>query len=74
MKVFTDEPGVQFYCGNFLNGTVKGKNGIAYQKRTGLCLEAQCYPDSPNKPEWPSVVLTPDKVYHQTTIYKFSVK
>lgn len=74
MKVFTDEPGVQFYCGNFLNGAVKGKNGIAYQKRTGLCLEAQCYPDSPNKPEWPSVVLTPDKVYHQTTIYKFSVK
>jgi aldose 1-epimerase len=73
MEVFTNEPGVQFYTGNFLNG-VKGKNGIMYEKRTGLCLEAQCYPDSPNKPEWPSVVLTPDKVYHQTTSYKFSVK
>ncbi|MCX6168460.1 MAG: galactose mutarotase [Ignavibacteriales bacterium] len=74
MEVFTDQPGLQFYCGNFLDGSVKGKNGIMYQKRTGLCLEAQCFPDSPNKPEWPSAVLTPDKVYHQTTIYKFSAK
>jgi aldose 1-epimerase len=73
MDVYTNEPGVQFYSANFLNG-VKGKNGVIYNKRTALCLETQCYPDSPNKPEWPSVVLTPDKVYHQTTIYKFSSK
>jgi len=73
LEVLTNEPGVQFYCGNFLNG-VTGKNGIKYEKRTGLCLETQCYPDTPNKPEWPTVVLTPDKVYHQTTIYKFSAK
>lgn len=74
MEVWTDQPGLQFYCGNFLDGTVKGKNGIMYQKRTGLCLEAQRFPDSPNKPDWPSAILTPDKVYRQTTIYKFSTK
>ena len=74
MEVWTDQPGLQFYCGNFLDGTVKGKNGIMYKKRTGLCLEAQCFPDSPNKPEWPTVVLTTGKVYRQTTIYKFSAK
>jgi aldose 1-epimerase len=74
MEVLTDQPGVQFYCGNFLDGMVKGKNGIAYKKRTGLCLEAQCYPDSPNKPKWPTVELKPGQVYHQTTIYKFSAK
>lgn len=74
MEVWTDQPGIQFYCGNFLDGTVKGKNGIMYQKRTGLCLEAQKFPDSPNKPEWPSSVLEPGKVYKQTTIYKFSIK
>ncbi len=74
MEVSTDQPGVQFYSGNFLNGTVAGKNGVMYAKRTGLCLETQLYPDSPNKPEWPSAVLEPDKVYSQTTIYKFSIK
>ena len=74
MEVLTDQPGVQFYCGNFLDGTVPGKNGIAYKKRTGLCLEAQCYPDTPNKPNWPTVELKPGQVYHQTTIYKFSAK
>lgn len=74
MTVLTDQPGIQFYSGNFLDGTVKGKKGIVYQHRTGLCLEAQCYPDSPNKPEFPSVVLRPGNVYHQTTIYQFSIK
>jgi aldose 1-epimerase len=74
MEVYTDQPGIQFYCGNFLDGTVKGKNGIMYAKRTGLCLEAQKFPDSPNKPEWPSPVLEPGQVYKQTTIYKFSSK
>jgi aldose 1-epimerase len=74
MTVYTDQPGLQFYSGNFLNGSIKGKKGIRYQYRTGLCLEAQCYPDSPNKKNFPSVVLRPGEVYHQTTIYKFSVK
>ena len=74
MEVFTDQPGMQFYSGNFLNGTIRGKNGVQYQHRTGLCLEAQCFPDSPNKPNFPSVILRPGQVYHQRTIYKFSVK
>lgn len=74
MDVLTDQPGLQFYSGNFLDGTIIGKNGIAYQHRTALCLEAQCFPDSPNKPEFPSVVLRPGETYKQTTIYKFSVK
>jgi len=74
MTMYTDQPGLQFYSGNFLDGTIKGKKGIAYQHRTGLCLESQCYPDSPNKPEFPSVVLKPGGVYRQTTIYQFSTK
>lgn len=74
MEMWTDQPGVQFYSGNFLNGKVKGKNGIMYQQRTGLCLEAQHFPDSPNKPNFPSVVLKPGQVYRQATVYKFSVK
>jgi aldose 1-epimerase len=73
MTVYTDQPGVQFYSGNFLDGTAKGK-GVSYQLRTGVCLEAQCYPDSPNKPEFPLVTLRPGEVYHQTTIYQFSIK
>jgi aldose 1-epimerase len=74
MEMYSDQPGLQFYSGNFLNGSVVGKNGIAYQHRTGLCLEAQCFPDSPNRPEWPSTTLRPGSVYHQTTIYEFSTK
>lgn len=74
MEVWTDQPGLQFYSGNFLDGTLKGKQGIMYEKRTGLCLETQVYPDSPNKPDWPSPVLEPGKFYNQTTIYKFFVK
>ncbi len=74
MEMLTDQPGVQFYSGNFLDGTAKGKNGIAYQFRTGLCLEAQCFPDSPNKSNFPSAVLKPGETYRQTTIYKFSTK
>jgi aldose 1-epimerase len=74
MTVLTDQPGLQFYSGNFLDGTIKGKKGIIYQHRTGLCLELQCYPDSPNKPNFPSVTLRPGEVYHQTTIYQFSTK
>jgi aldose 1-epimerase len=73
MEVFTTEPGIQFYTGNFLDGINKGKSGIAYQKRAGLCLETQHFPDSPNQLAFPSTVLRPDQVYQTTTIYKFSV-
>jgi len=73
MTVYTDQPGLQFYSGNFLDGTAKGK-GVSYQFRTGLCLEAQGYPDSPNKPEFPSVTFKPGETYEQTTIYQFSTK
>jgi aldose 1-epimerase len=73
LTVLTDQPGLQFYSGNFLDGSTHGK-GVAFQHRTGLCLEAQCYPDSPNKPTFPSVVLQPGETYKQKTIYKFSSK
>lgn len=72
MEVLTTEPAIQFYSGNFLNGKNIGKNGHAYQYRYGICLETQHYPDSPNKPEFPSVVLNPDSVYHSVTAYKFT--
>jgi aldose 1-epimerase len=74
MEVWTDQPGLQFYSGNFLDGTIKGKNNIVYNHRTGLCLEAQHFPDSPNKTNFPSVVLRPGMTYKQETIYKFGVK
>ncbi|MBQ7239754.1 MAG: galactose mutarotase [Bacteroidales bacterium] len=70
--VKTTEPGVQCYSGNFLDGTAIGKKGIAYQQRTGICLETQKYPDTPNKPEWPSCVLRPGEEYSSVTIFKFS--
>ncbi len=72
--VYTDEPGIQVYSGNFLDGTVKGKKGVVYEQRHGICLETQHYPDSPNKPEWPSVVLRPGETYHSRCIFAFSVK
>jgi aldose 1-epimerase len=74
MEVLTTEPGLQFYCGNFLDGSNLGKGGHAYQHRTGFCLEAQHFPDSPNKPAFPSTILRPGEVYRQTTVYRFSVK
>ena len=73
MEVFTDEPGVQFYVGNFLDGSVKGKKGVAYPFRSTVVLETQHYPDSPNKPHWPSVVVNPGDVYTSHCIYRFSV-
>lgn len=73
MDVYTDEPGIQFYVGNFLDGSVTGKRGIAYPQRSALCLETQHYPDSPNKPEWPSVTVRPGDKYTSNCIYKFSV-
>ena len=74
LKLYTDEPGVQVYTGNFLDGTVTGKKGIVYKQRSAICLETQHYPDSPNKPQWPSVVLRPGETYHSHCIYAFSVK
>ena len=74
MEVYTNEPGIQVYTGNFLDGKVKGKNGIVYNQRAAICLETQHYPDSPNKPQWPSTILEPGKVYKSTCIYKFSVE
>jgi len=74
MEVYTNEPGIQVYTGNFLDGTIKGKKGIIYQQRTGICLETQHYPDSPNKPQWPSTILEPGKLYKSTCVYKFGVE
>ncbi len=73
MEVFTTEPGLQFYTGNFLNDII-GKAGKRYGQRHGLCLEAQHFPDSPNKSQFPSTVLRPREAYHQKTIYRFGVK
>ena len=74
LKVYTDEPGVQVYSGNFLDGTVTGKKGIVYNQRTAICLETQHYPDSPNKTQWPSVVLRPGETYRSHCVFAFSVK
>jgi aldose 1-epimerase len=74
MEVWTTEPGLQFYSGNFLDGSQVGKGGVQYGHRSGFCLETQHYPDSPNKPEFPPTVLEPGDIYTKTTIYKFSVK
>jgi aldose 1-epimerase len=76
LEVFTTEPGLQFYTGNFLDGTNTGKGGAVYKQYNGFCLEPQKFPDSVNKPEWKeksNVVLKPGEIYKQTTIYKFSV-
>lgn len=72
MDVFTDQPGMQLYTGNFLDGSVKGKDGAVYGKHAGLCLETQHFPDSPNHPNFPSTVLAPDKPYKQTALFRFS--
>lgn len=74
LEVFTNEPGIQVYTGNFLDGTVKGKKGIVYNQRASVCLETQHYPDSPNKADWPSVVLEPGQTYNSECIFKFSVE
>lgn len=71
MEVWTTEPGIQFYGGNFLNGSEIGKGGKAYEHRSGFCLETQHYPDSPNQPSFPTTVINPGDTYKQTTIYKF---
>jgi aldose 1-epimerase len=74
MEISTTEPGIQFYSGNFLDGTITGKSGKVYQKHFGFCLETQHFPDSPNKPNFPSTILNPGQKYSTHTIHKFSVK
>ena len=74
LELWTTEPGVQFYTGNFLDGSLTGKGGVHYQQHAGFCLEAQHFPDSANQPKFPSTILKPDAVYSQETIYKFSTK
>lgn len=74
LEVYTNEPGVQVYTGNFLEGKLKGKNGIAYEKHAACCLETQKYPDSPNKQQWPSPILKPGDKYYSHCVFKFSVE
>jgi aldose 1-epimerase len=74
LEVLTDQPGVQFYTGNFLDGSIKGKGGKVYGHRSGLCLETQHFPDSPNHPNFPSTELKPGQKYHWVTIFRFSAR
>lgn len=74
LEVYTSQPGVQFYTGNFLNGTITGKHGHVYMQRSAFCLETQHYPDSPNQPSFPSTILRPGEIYQSTTAYKFSTR
>ncbi|MDP4251698.1 MAG: aldose epimerase family protein [Bacteroidota bacterium] len=74
MQVWTTQPGVQFYTGNFLDGSLTGRDGKKIVQHGALCLETQHYPDSPNEPSFPNVILGPGQTFHETTVYKFSVK
>ena len=74
LEVFTNEPGIQVYAGNFLDGTLRGKKGITYGRRASVCLETHKYPDTPNKPEWPTAVLRPGEKYDSHCIFRFSVE
>lgn len=74
MEILTDQPGIQFYSGNFLDGSIQGKGGVVYQRHFGMCLETQHYPDSPNHPEFPPVVLRPGQTYRHVMIHRFSTR
>ena len=74
MEVWTTEPGLQFYTGNFLDGTVKGKGGAVYAKHGGFCLETQKYPDAVHRKDWPSPVLRPGTTYRHVMIHRFSAR
>jgi aldose 1-epimerase len=74
LEVLTTQPGVQFYTGNHLDGSVTGKGNVTYKFRFGFCLETQYFPDSPNKPAFPSTVLRPGDQFHETTIFRFSTE
>jgi aldose 1-epimerase len=71
LEILTTEPGMQFYSGNFLDGSFTGKRGFVYEKYTGLCLEPQHFPDAPNHPNFPSTVLRPGEEYQHTSVYRF---
>jgi aldose 1-epimerase len=71
LEVLTTQPGLQFYTGNFLDGTIHGKGGKVYQRRYGFCLETQHFPDSPNHPKFPTTELKPGEEFHNTTIFRF---
>ena len=73
LEILTTEPAIQFYSGNFLDGTITGKDGVTYQHRTGFCLETQHYPDSPNQPDFPSTILRPGEEYQTRTMFRFGV-
>ena len=73
LEVYTTEPGLQFYTGNFLDGSLKNRDGKAINQHTALCLETQHFPDSPNKPDFPSTILQPGQEYHTETVYKVVV-
>ena len=73
VETYTDQPGIQIYSGNFLDGKTAGKHGVFYPKRASVCLETQIFPDSPNRPEWPGSVLRPGETYSHRCIYRFSV-
>ncbi|MCV6624708.1 MAG: galactose-1-epimerase, partial [Cellvibrionaceae bacterium] len=74
LVITTDQPGVQFYAGNFLDGSITGKGGAVYQHRNGFCLETQHYPDSPNQPNFPSTVLKPGDTYKTATVFEFGAQ
>jgi len=74
MEVLTDQPGVQFYSGNFLDGSNVGKGGKTYKHRYGFCLETHLYPDTPNQPTFPSSILDPGETYRHTCVYRFSTR
>lgn len=74
LRVFTTEPGIQIYTGNFLDGTIKGKGGVAYGRRSAICLETQHFPDSPNRPDFPTTELKPGETFHSVTVYGFSTR
>ncbi|WP_400193265.1 aldose epimerase family protein [Hymenobacter sp. B81] len=73
LEVYTDQPGVQFYSGNFLDGSLRGKNGVVYGRHTGFCLETQHFPDSPNHPQFPGTILRPGTEFHSVTEYRFGL-
>jgi aldose 1-epimerase len=74
LTVLTDQPAVQLYTSNFLDGSIKGKGGLAYPRNAALCLETQHFPDSPNQPNFPTTVLKPGEKFHSTTIFRFSTR
>jgi len=74
MEVMTQEPGLQFYTGNFLDGTIHGKGGKVYGLRSAFCMETQHFPDSPNRPSFPTTELKPGQTYHTVTMYRFSAR